>query len=187
MGLDQQEVLSRFHQILVREFGSRAPWDLSASLTVADIFHNLVPFQSRREELGVHTMPEYEHALLRLLAGHGDFLTVESTTTRRRIRDELESANPDMGIYRDFPAADVRLNPDKVEMPLVPTKVEGFPPSEACAWCKGAMPQEDRVKFCPSCGKAVTLVPCPACGEELDHTWRFCVACGSEGASTKGH
>jgi hypothetical protein len=24
------------------------------------------------------------------------------------------------------------------------------------------------------------LVPCPACGEELELTWRFCIACGTE-------
>ena len=187
MGLQEHDVLSRFHEILVREFGSRCPWDLSASLTVADIYHNLVPYQARRDELGVSTISEYEHALLRLLAGQGDFLTVESTPTRERIRTELQSADPDVGIYRDFYSAGVRLNPDKVEMPLVSTQEEGLPPFENCAFCQEAVPQESRVKFCPSCGKSVELVPCPGCGEELSHTWRYCVVCGVEVGSPRGH
>ncbi len=187
MGLDQQDVLSRFHQILVREFGSRSPWDLSAPLTVADIAHNLVPYHARRHELGVSSVAEYEHALLCLLAGQGDYLTVESTPTRERIRQELDSSDPDVGIYRDFSGADVRLNPDKVVMPLVPTAEEGLPPFESCKWCQGEIPQEPRVNFCPSCGKDVELVPCPACGDELHHTWKFCVVCGAETEAPKGH
>ncbi|MFH1764000.1 MAG: hypothetical protein ABIF09_07405, partial [Gemmatimonadota bacterium] len=64
MGLDEQAVLHRFHSLLVREFGSRYPWDLDAPLTVADIKYNLVPFQSRREELGVTTDSDYDRDLL---------------------------------------------------------------------------------------------------------------------------
>ena len=240
---------------------------------------------------------DYEHALLRLLAGEGDYLTIESRTARQEIREELDSPNPNTGLYRDFAAADVRLNPDMIDEALgwieaspfqddaggedfapqqgfgaddlraldqpdemdasgegeeaegeeeeVEGEVEGLQAEgesqveeeeaapegleaeelpldvshedqvdsgegepaafseneeegeglvaatgdeaelemEPCPWCRESLPRREGVNFCPFCGSNVNLVPCPACGEELEINWRFCVACGTEVAS----
>ncbi len=123
MTLEQGEVLRRFHAALVREIQGKNPDHLRAPFTVAEIYQNLVPYRTHRDEIGVEMSADYEHALLRLLAGEGDFLTIESRTARQEIREELESPNPNTGLYRDFAAADVRLNPDKV--------------AEALAWMPG--------------------------------------------------
>lgn len=56
-------------------------------------------------------------------------------------------------------------------------------PFDTCPWCRENLPQRPGVRFCPFCGSNVRLVPCPACGEELELNWRFCVACGTEVAS----
>ncbi len=73
--------------------------------------------------------------------------------------------------------------------------VEGFlgapdSPEEArdlspdrCTWCAEVLPDRPGMMFCPHCGGDVHLVPCGACGEPLDPTWRFCVACGTEATS----
>jgi hypothetical protein len=57
---------------------------------------------------------------------------------------------------------------------------EDRPPFEACPWCRESLPERGGVKYCPFCGSNVQLVPCPACGEELELNWRFCIACGME-------
>jgi len=258
MTFDEQEVLSRFHRALVREIQAKTPEHIRSPFTVAEIYQNLVPYRTHRDQIGVEMNADYEHALLRLLAGEGDYLSIESRTARQEIREELDSPNPNTGLYRDFAAADVRLNPDMLDETLLeevsqeveaatqnddePTEVEvmgeedaeesfgeesisedGFerlevepvganlepleeesggevdseefpvevpdeaggeevdlPPFENCPWCREALPQQARVRFCPFCGSDVQLVPCPACGEELRLTWRFCIACGTE-------
>ena len=45
MGPDVQDVLGRFHRVLVREVLSRSPGTLTAPLTVGDIYYDLVPFE----------------------------------------------------------------------------------------------------------------------------------------------
>lgn len=263
MIFDQQEVLRRFHRALVREIHARDPERLGSPFTVAEIYQDLVPYRTHRDELGVEMNADYEHALLRLLAGEGEFLSIESNTARQEIREELDSPNPNTGLYRDFAAADVRLTLDKLdpslfawetataaaeeeepmdegvtkgEAPFEPEErlevepvgaslaspagsgppeeelaspealhqvsdgetgslrgkgatvpkdlsAEDDLPFENCPWCREKLPQRPGVRFCPFCGSNVRLVPCPACGEELELNWRFCVACGTEVAS----
>lgn len=263
MTIDEQEILRRFHRTLVREIQASSPDHLQSPFTVAEIYQNLVPYRTHRDELGIQMNADYEYALLRLLAGEGDFLVMDSPTAREEIREELESPNPNTGLYRDFAAAEVRLNqeltavalaeaassseateseeveseevehgegiggaefelaedgggaiestdgdlgaegsggtPDEDSDPgvLAPVETEGSEPEEeageaealseeerlpfeTCPWCKENLPQRPGVRFCPYCGSNVRLVPCPACGEELELNWRFCVACGTE-------
>lgn len=241
---DEQGVLGRFHGALVREIQAKHPEHISSPFTVAEIYQNLVPYRTHRDEIGVEMNADYEHALLRLLAGEGDYLSIESRTARQEIQEELDSPNPNTGLYRDFAAADVRLNPnmldetlleeisqevaavvhtddesmevevmeeddqeeggrdegvfegefEKLEVeplganlePLEEVEEPGeelvpdLPPFENCPWCREALPQQARVRFCPFCGSNVQLVPCPECGEELRLNWRFCIACGTE-------
>jgi len=114
MTFDDQEVLGRFHRALVRQIYARDPDQIESPFTVAEIYQNLVPYRTHRDEIGVEMNADYEHALLRLLAGEGDYLSIESKTARQEIQEELESPNPNTGKYRDFAAADVRLNPDMI-------------------------------------------------------------------------
>lgn len=119
MTFDPNDVLRRFHRALVREIQASNPQLLSSPFSVAEIYQNLVPYRTHRDEIGVEMNADYEHALLRLLAGEHDFLTIESRTARQEIREELESPNPNTSLYRDFAAADVRLNPDKIDEALM--------------------------------------------------------------------
>jgi hypothetical protein len=119
MTFDEQEVLGRFHRALVREIQTKRPEHISSPFTVAEIYQNLVPYRTHRDEIGVEMNADYEYALLRLLAGEGDYLSIESRTARQEIREELDSPNPNTGLYRDFAAADVRLNPDRLDETLL--------------------------------------------------------------------
>jgi hypothetical protein len=180
MGMHEHAVLQRFHRLLVREFGSRSPWDLSAPLMVSDICHSLAPFPNCRDELGVDTLSEYEHALLRLVAGEGGYVRLESEDARQAIRECLDSSRAGLGLSPEVLAAFVYLNPDVKETTPGEEKQESLPPFETCRWCGEAVPQQARVRFCPSCGHDVRLVPCPSCAEALDLDWRFCIRCGTE-------
>lgn len=53
----------------------------------------------------------------------------------------------------------------------------------ACAWCRAELPSREGVNFCPFCGTDLKLVPCPACGEEVEPGWRFCATCGAEASA----
>ena len=115
MTVDEQEVLGRFYGALVREIQAKHPEHISSPFTVAEIYQNLVPYRTHRDEIGVEMNADYEYALLRLLAGEGDYLSIESRTARKEIQDELDSPNPNTGLYREFAAADVRLNPHMLD------------------------------------------------------------------------
>lgn len=261
------QVLERFHRALIEEIQTQRPDYLTAPFTVAEIYQNLVPYGSHRDRIGVEMNGDYEDALIRLLAGEGGYLILDSEHALQNLQKELEAPNPNTGLYREFAAVDVRLNqayldlsaaamdplpdlaqeletedpvrldelapdaanptpedlgivppgvdifdsangeaasraqptfmpdPEPSRTPLAPEFVEEEPPAPpaaaapdsdgdegpgSCAWCKGALPDRDGVNFCPHCGTDVTLVPCAACGAEIEAGWSFCVACGAE-------
>ena len=103
--------VARFHRALVEEILRNRPLYLSEPFTVAEIYQNLVPYRTHRDRIGVEMNGDYEDALLRLLVGEGEYLLLESEHARREIADELSSPNPNTGVYREYAAADVRLNP----------------------------------------------------------------------------
>jgi hypothetical protein len=269
------DLLERFHRVLVEEVRARRPDDLERPFTVAEIYQNLVPYGTHRDRIGVAMNGDYEHALLRLLAGEGGYLLLESEHAVSELRRELDSPNPNTGIYREFAALDVRLDPGRVggaqrggeageveaagtgegegreggsggaaavdvdalapadsdpgaEDPMEAAELQatlaaeaaeasgaeegpasfwstpadgvaagpgplaapetaaddggsGAAPEEGtCLWCRARLPDRPNLNFCPFCGTDVRLVPCPACGEELQPGWRFCIACGGE-------
>jgi hypothetical protein len=238
MPLDRK-VVERFHQVLLEEIREDAPEYLNGPFTVAEIYQSLVPYRTHRDRIGVELNGDYEDALLRLLAGEGDFLRLDSDPARERIRREISSTNPNTGIYREFAAVSVRLNPERIPsssldearngraeegprsepaLPLEDAPVEhpeeagsttgGHPGGESrsaddgpaaqptpgdegpvltaaavpdgnCPECEAPLPDRDALRYCPFCGVNVFVKPCDECGEVLERSWRFCVACGT--------
>lgn len=103
-------VLERFHRALIEEIQTQRPEYLTSAFTVAEIYQNLVPYGSHRDRIGVEMNGDYEDALIRLLAGEGGYLLLDSDAALRRLRAELETQNPNTGLYREYAAVDVRLN-----------------------------------------------------------------------------
>ena len=48
-----------------------------------------------------------------------------------------------------------------------------------CGYCGQGLPTDRSVRFCPHCGVDQTARQCAECGESLEESWRFCVACGA--------
>lgn len=127
------EILDNFFSALLAEIRSRKPDYLRESFTVAEIYQNLVPYRTHRDSIGVEMNADYEDALLRLLAGEGDLLVLESDTARGEIAEELRSSNPNTLMYRDYAAAMVRLNPALAVDPRDVREVEETVAIEALA------------------------------------------------------
>ncbi len=113
---DTDEVLERFHRALIEEIQTQRPEYLTGPFTVAEIYQNLVPYGSHRDRIGVEMNGDYEDALLRLLAGEGGYLILESEPALRDLRAELDTPNPNTGLYREYAAVDVRLNQAYIDL-----------------------------------------------------------------------
>jgi len=197
--------LRRFHQILCESLSGRDGEALDRPFTVAEIYQDLVPYRTHRDRLGLDMNGDYEHLLLRLLAGEQDLVRLEAEPALSEIREELESSNPNTGLYREYAAVDVRLVEEHVLAPEVVDVVEeeaddgvengieeveeveeveeapvGKATSVECGWCERALPDRPQVSFCPHCGVDLNIVPCPECREAMEPDWRYCVVCGTE-------
>lgn len=202
---DNDTPLHRLHRLLVGALRTRDPEAMRRPFTVAEIYQDLVPYRRYRGQIGVEMNGDYEHLLLRLLAGEGELVRLESEAALRAIRKELEQANPNTGVYRDYAAADVRLGSEAVAsgfeqdvapappvaqaepdeaveaaQPAAPTAESGVSGPSACGWCQGDLPDRPELRFCPHCGTDVRVVPCPSCQEPLEPGWHFCIRCGQE-------
>jgi hypothetical protein len=50
---------------------------------------------------------------------------------------------------------------------------------DRCSGCDEVLPAHRTVVFCPYCGRRIGEIHCPACGEEMEPEWRFCLRCGT--------
>lgn len=99
--------VEQLHHSLVDALRRTRPQALNRPVTVAEIYQDLVPYRTARTEVGFEMNADYEHALLRLLAGEGDLARIEPREVRDKLRMELESPNPDVGLFRNYAACDV--------------------------------------------------------------------------------
>jgi hypothetical protein len=104
--------LDRLYRRLADTLRREHSGSLDRPVTVAEIYQHLVPYRAVRSELGFSELAEYEHTLLRLLAGEKDYAQVDIPQARDDFRRELRAPNPLLGLYRDYAAVGVRVNID---------------------------------------------------------------------------
>jgi hypothetical protein len=193
-------LLERFHRALVEEIQTQRPEYLTGPFTVAEIYQNLVPYGSHRDRIGVRMNGDYEDALLRLLAGEGDYLILESEPALRDLRAELSTASPNTGLYREYAAVDVRLNQAQLDLvfgmeggpveadPVLPAmepmSVNDLAPAEAAADALSIVPPgvdvfQNRVPARPAPSPSNS---CQWCRAELPQreNLNFCPFCGTD-------
>ena len=110
------DVLHRFLDALLQQITVTRPEYLTGPFTVAEIYQDLVPYRSHRDLIGVEMNGDYEDALARMFAGEGDYLLLDSDVARRELQEELSGPNPNMALFREFAALDVRLHPSRVPL-----------------------------------------------------------------------
>ena len=200
---DDTTILERFHRALVEEIQTQRPEYLTGPFTVAEIYQNLVPYGSHRDRIGVRMNGDYEDALLRLLAGEGDYLILESEPALRDLRAELDTANPNTGLYREYAAVDVRLNQAQLDLAFVaagdghdmaaemsmvmtgtrPTSVADLAPAEAAAEAISIVPPGvDVFQYRAATAGAAAPSSCQWCRAELPvrDNLNFCPFCGTD-------
>lgn len=173
----------RLHEAAAREH----PASPNPSFTIAEVYQRLVPYRGVRGELGILELAEYEHALLRLLSGERGYLRAETPEVEEELRRELASPSPILGIYRDYAAVRVELAPPAEapalpERPAAPPAPPPAPPRAApgsCRRCRGALPDEPELRFCPHCGADQRETTCAGCALPLKPGWSFCIRCGA--------
>jgi hypothetical protein len=101
------EAVQRLYLRLAAALRHARPDPFGSPVTVAEIYQELVPYRLVRTDAGFDMNADYEHALLRLLAGEGECVRLEPTSARDAIRNELRSSNPNVGMYREYAGCDV--------------------------------------------------------------------------------
>ena len=114
------EVVTRLYRALVEALRRRDHPE-NEPVKVADLYGDLIPYRAVRSRLGVELNADYEHALLRLLAGEHERVRLEPVEARDELRSELESPYPDVGAYRRFSGSEVWVElPDRALSPEAP-------------------------------------------------------------------
>jgi hypothetical protein len=195
---DSIDVLEKFHRALIEEIQTQRPEYLTGPFTVAEIYQNLVPYGSHRDRIGVEMNGDYEDALLRLLAGEGGYLLLESEPALRDLRAELDTANPNTGLYREYAAVDVRLNQAYVDLAASavsestdlieelnaedPIAMADLAPSEGAGDLTIVPPGVDVFQDAPAGPAPVAPTSCQWCRAELPvrDNLNFCPFCGTD-------
>lgn len=191
----------RIFRELVRALKERDAALLGGPIQISAIYQDIVPYRTHRDVLGFDTIEDYETALLALLAGAYNYVTVHPPEAQEALAAEAAAVNPDLSAYRAYAAAAVRINPQAVRNVEQPD--EAYAPPEAKAerpvWefdeppaapTPEPKPEPEPVRasvpgvsaVCRNCGHSLPLhrqvVYCPFCGKLAGTP--VCARCGAE-------
>ena len=102
--------LDRLFHHLVDHLARTAPDRLHKPFQVSELYQRLVPYRTHKSDLGFQSIEDYEMAVLRLLAGEGEYAKVEPPDVQEALAAEAKQVNPDPGAFREFAAASVVLD-----------------------------------------------------------------------------
>jgi hypothetical protein len=74
-----------------------------------------------------------------------------------------------------------RPDAQQQQVPSLLSSLTSIPVPTGCRFCGGTLPEDRDANYCPHCGENLKTKRCPACGVEMDSSWKFCVACGRRG------
>jgi hypothetical protein len=104
-----EDVVARLRHCLVEELRKRGH-SAGRPIKVSQLYQEIVPYRAVRSRLQVELNADYEHALLRLLAGEGGALRLEPEEARVELQHEAAEPYPYVGLYRKFSASEVWVN-----------------------------------------------------------------------------
>jgi hypothetical protein len=106
--------LERLFRLLVQEMAGRDPARLHRPVTITELSAEFVPYRVFRRTLDVQTAEDYDALLLRFLAGGEGLVRMTAEPVAERLALEARSANPDLGILREFARATFTLAPERL-------------------------------------------------------------------------
>ncbi len=194
--------LERLFHLIVTNLAAADPAQAHRPVPVTELQRAVVPYRTSRRHLGVVTSDEYEHLLLRLVAGEGGFAFTAPPESLARFRRELQGISPDFGVLTSDEEATITLAPERVAAFIGGGTERSYRPPESAAVPPPPLPDEavvvpheppqesepdwealpaDRIR-CSCCGGALpegrTVNFCPHCGEHL--TPLACPRCRAE-------
>ena len=149
------EVVTRLYRCLVEELRRRGH-DEDRPIKVSELYQDLIPYRAVRSSLGVELNADYEHALLRLLAGERALVRLEPQEARDELRREVDAPYPFVGLFRKYSASDLWVAMDKLGAPAPAPADQGPPSHRKEDRDPGIEPSPDR--------RAATIDPRPATG-----------------------
>ena len=109
-------VVDRLFGLVLDELRRRGH-PLHEPLTVAELCDDVAPYGAVRSALDLELKADYDHAVLRLLAGGGGHVRIEPDEVRQELQRALGTPYPDVDAYRAYGSARVRIEPDSVPAP----------------------------------------------------------------------
>jgi len=110
----------------------------------------------------------------------GDGARGQAASSPQALEEQRPSAPARVAAPAASPAPAPAAPPQPVKNVAPASKTPAGSTPTSCRYCGGALPEGRKVTFCPHCGQNLSVRHCPACGTELEVTWRFCTTCGRE-------
>ena len=106
------------------------PARLHRPLQLAELYQTVLPYRAARRALNLDSSEDYDNLLLRLCAGEGGYVTIEPEEAQVRFQAELASPSPDLGILREYAAAELTLSTERLAYALGPGPEAAYAPPE---------------------------------------------------------
>ena len=120
-----------------------------------------------------------ESALTPVPAIPGSGMNTPASVSERA--DSRQEMTPGQSAVAAFDAMSPAAVAPEVPTTPVPTLLESLSAIDVptgCRFCGGTLPDGRETNYCPHCGENLRTRRCPACGSEMDSSWKFCVTCG---------
>ena len=123
-------LIERFGRALAQLVRDERPDALRRPVTVAELYQDIAPYRRMRDLAGIELHADYEHALLRVLAGENDYARLEPDTAREELALEADAVDPNLSAYRKFAACDVWLSGEALPLGPATKPRPPAPPAE---------------------------------------------------------
>jgi double zinc ribbon protein len=122
--------LERLFRRLVDNLIAIDPARLHRPVTLGDLVGSVIPYRTTRRALGIDSAEDYDMLVLRLCAGEGGYVRLLSDEAMMAFRDQLASANPDLGVLAEYRQAEMVLGGEPLAHALGPGPEEAYAPAE---------------------------------------------------------
>ncbi len=191
---------------------ARAAGALERPLDVGEILEKFVPYRLARRDGLLETNDDYLHAIMRLVSGERALLFADDlmqddlanelkgtnpdlgllrTYLNVKVRlstqaiERVLAGDTEIDLRPSTPTPVIAEPVVEEAAAIVATVAERQEPdrvADGCTYCAQPLPQDRKVRFCPSCGLDLLTKRCAGCSAEIESGWKYCVTCGRTAA-----